>query len=311
VLSPLRSRRSQSADALARVGQRTYSSLKSLTPRSLKGAVGTAVEEMGAVTSSLRMLPSFIVVGGQRCGTNSLYEYVAAHPLVGRALPIPEVHFFDVSFHRGMDWYQGHFPLKFRPSRRKGASGHRITGESSPYYMFHPLAIQRIAECLPTIKLIVLLRNPVNRAYSHYNHERARGHEPYSFEDAIAREDDRLQGEEEKILDDPSYRSFNHQHYSYLARGNYVAQLERIFAHHPKGRVLVLSSEELFTEPRQTHLRTQEFLGLPVLPLEGYPRLNPGTYKGLDSALRRRLSEHFADSTERLYRLLGRDLGWS
>jgi sulfotransferase family protein len=303
--------RNQSADALARVGHRSYSSLKSLTPRSLKGAVGTAVEEMGAMTSALRMLPSFIIVGGQRCGTNSLYEYVAADPLVGRALPIPEVHFFDVSFQRGMDWYRGHFPVKYRPSRRKGVLGLRITGESSPYYMYHPLAPQRIAECLPAIKLIVLLRNPVDRAYSHYNHERTRGHEPYTFEEAIEREEDRLQGEEEKILADPSYRSFNHQHYSYLSRGNYAAQLERIFAYHSKDRVLVLSSEELFTEPRQTHLRTLEFLSLPVRPLERYPKLNPGTYTGLAPGLRRRLSDYFAGSNERLYRLLGQELGWS
>jgi hypothetical protein len=293
------------------MGQRTYSSLKSLTPRSLKGAIGTAVEEMGAVTSSLRILPSFIVVGGQRCGTNSLYEYIAAHPLVGRALPLPEVHFFDVSFHRGVGWYRGHFPVKYRPSWRKGSAGQRITGESSPYYMFHPLAIQRIAECLPKVKLIVLLRNPVDRAYSHFNHERARGHEPYSFQEAIAREKDRLQGEEEKILADHSYRSFNHQHFSYLSRGVYVDQLERILAYHSGERILVLSSEELFTEPRQTHLRTLEFLGLPVLPLARYPQLNPGTYTGLNPTLRRRLSEHFGEENERLYRLLGRDLGWN
>lgn len=309
--SSIRTRRRDSSEAWARVGQRTYGSLKSLTPRSLKGAVGAAVEGVGAITSFLRMLPTFIIVGGQRCGTNSLYEYLAAHHLVGRALPLPEVHFFDVSFDRGMDWYRGHFPVRFRSVRlRDGAENRLITGESSPYYMFHPLAIRRVADSLPDIKLVVLLRNPVDRAYSHYNHERSRGHEPLSFEEAIELEHERLTGEEERIVADDGYRSFNHQHFSYLARGAYADQLERIFASCGRDRVLVLTSEDLFSAPRDTHLKALEFLGLPTLPLARYPKLNPGRYSGLSSALRRRLSDHFADDNQRLSLLLGRDFDW-
>jgi hypothetical protein len=290
---------------------RTYSSMKSLTPRSLKGALGAAVEEVGALTSALRLLPTFIIVGGQRCGTNSLYEYLAAHPGVGRAIPLPEVHFFDVAWHRGLNWYRGHFPVRVGRRARSESEGPRlITGESSPYYMFHPLAVPRMATVLPDIKLIALLRNPVDRAYSHYNHERLRGHESLTFEEAIEREPERLSGEEERLLTEDGYRSFNHQHFSYVARGLYVDQLERIFDYVPRDQVLVLTSESLFTAPEETHLKALGFLGLPRSPLARYPQLNNGTYSGLSPSLRRRLSDRFADANERLVRLLGHDLAW-
>lgn len=291
--------------------QRAYSSLKSLTPRSLRGALGAAVEELGALTSTLRLLPSFIIVGGQRCGTNSLYEYVASHPRVGRALPLPEVHYFDLNFERGMEWYRGHFPIRLK----RRAAGHlphvrSITGESSPYYMFHPLAAPRIAAALPRVKLIVLLRNPIDRAYSHYNHEQARGHEALCFEDALEQEPERLAGEAGKLRANAGYRSFSYQHFSYLARGMYADQLERIFSLFPRDDVLVLGSEELFLAPVETHMRVLEFLGLSAVPLRQYPQLNPGTYSGMDGRLRRQLADHFSGPNERLSRLIGRDVDW-
>lgn len=295
---------------MSETGRDTYSSLRSGTPRPLRRFLYAAIEQIGAWTSSIRSSPSFIIVGGQRCGTNSLYEYLVAHPRIGRALPIQEVHYFDLHFDKGLRWYRGHFPIRggLRSAGRSGTPP--ITGESSPYYMFHPLAPRRIAETLPDAKIFVLLRNPIDRAYSHFQHERARGVETFSFEEAISREEDRLAGEVERMCSDPGYQSFNHQHFSYLARGRYIEQLETLFSLFPREQILVLLSEQLFSDPAGTHSAALRFLGIPPQSLPGYARHNPGRYTDLDKKLRGRLSDYFAESNDRLYRTLDTDFRW-
>lgn len=248
-----------------------------------------------------RPLPDFLVIGAQKAGTTSLLEYLCEHPAV--LPPVrKEVHFLDHEFERGPAWYRAHFPR-----RRPGA----LTGEATPYYLFHPLAARRAAAVVPGAKLIVLLRDPVDRAFSHHNHELALGFESLGFEDAIAAEPHRLAGEEERILADPRYRSFAHQHHSYLARGEYARQLERWLECFGRDRLLVLSAEDLFADPRATVLRTQEFLGLePREPVDVSAR-NARSYAPIDPALRGWLAARFAAGNERLYELVGRDFGWA
>jgi hypothetical protein len=297
--------------AIMGIGQRTYSSLRSLVPRPLRRPLGNALEEFGTWTSAGRLMPSFIIVGGQRCGTNSLYEYVVGHPSVARALPEQEIHFFDLNFDRGEAWYRGHFPTRWRSKISERKLGTQlVTGECSPYYMFHPLAPQRIRQLLPGIKLLVLLRNPVDRAFSQYHHERARGFETLSFEEAIEQEPERLRGEEQKIRRDPIYHSFSHQHFSYTARGRYADQLETLFSLYPRENIMVLFSEQFFGDPAAALSKALRFLKLPPLLLERYTAYNSGRYADMAPGLRARLTEHFADTNERLYRMLDTDFRW-
>lgn len=269
------------------------------------------IENLRARTSHFRFLPQFIIVGGQRCGTNSLYEYLVGHPNVAPAFPDQEVHFFDVNFHRGLNWYRGHFPTRATAKAARLTSGSGlITGESSPYYMFHPVAPERIAQTLPDVKLLVLLRNPVDRAYSHYHHELARGYETLSFEEAIEQEADRLQGEVDRMRAHRSYNSFNHQHFSYLTRGEYVSQVETLFSYFPQESILVLISEQFFADPAGAYARVLRFLGLAPIALSAYPKHNPGRYADMDPEIRERLMEHFAQVNDRLYRFLDLDYRW-
>lgn len=164
-------------------------------------------------------LPDFVIIGAQKSGTTSLYHVLSQHPYV-RPAARKELHYFSIFFHRGLDWYRSCFPS---PEQEAGRS--TITGESSPYYLFHPHAPRRMAEALPQTRLIVLLRNPVDRAYSHYQMIANFGHEPLTFEEAIEAEEVRLSGEKAKMLDDGQYFSFAHQYFSYLAKGIYVDQL--------------------------------------------------------------------------------------
>ena len=263
-------------------------------------------------TAGLRLLPDYLIIGAQRAGTTSLHRYLIQHPGVRTTLRTKGVHFFDTGYGRGMSWYASRFPTKLTAwyvARRHGVE--LRTGEASPYYLFHPLVPGRVAEHLPRVKLIALLRDPVGRAYSHYQHEVARGFETLSFEEAVEAEPARLAGEEERMLAEPLYHSFEHQHHSYLARGRYAEQLERWLARFDERQLLVLSSERFFAEPEQTFARVLEFLELPAFTPDGYERHNGYDYRTMGEGVRGRLVDHFREPNRRLYELVGDDFGWS
>jgi Sulfotransferase family len=178
------------------------------------------------------------------------------------------------------------------------------------YYLYHPLALPRIAQDLPGVRLIVMLRNPVERAYSAYKHELARGFEAASFEAALELEPERLDGEEDRLASQPGYQSHAHRHQAYLARGRYVEQLRRLFEVFPPDQVYVLDSEEFFAAPVTTYAAVLAFLGLPDWVPLGFERHNARPGSELDEALRTRLDEYFQPYDEELAELLGRPPSW-
>jgi hypothetical protein len=284
--------------------------LRARFPRSMKEVVKAGVERYGAATSRSRSMPEYVIAGGQRCGTTSLYQYLVEHPAVGAATT-KEVHYFDVSYGRGIDWYRGHFPTSAylrAVSRRTGMRA--TTGEASPYYLFHPRAPYRLADMLPDAKLIVMLRDPVSRMISHYHHEVAFGHEDQSLRRAVELEADRLAGEEARILHDPTYQSYAHQHHSYFARGIYVDQLERWFSALPRERFLILESRRFFQNPTDELDRVLGFLGLPPQRRTEFEAHNTRAYAPVEKGLQAELYDRFAPHNERLYALLGEDYGW-
>ena len=253
-------------------------------------------------TAGLRPLPDFLIIGGQRCGTTSLYYYLRAHPQVLPALA-KEVHFLTLHWSRGEGWYRARFPLRARKTGRRRPP---LTFEATPYYLFHPMAAARAAELLPEVKLLVLLRDPVTRAWSHYRHMVRLGLEPLSFEEAIAQEPTRLAGEVERIHSDPDYDAVRYRRYSYLARGAYAEQLHRWLAQFPADRFLVLHSERLLADPASCYGKVLGFLGLPAWTPSAFPlhTRNPRVSPGMPSGIRRRLEEHFAPATRELEELL-------
>ena len=212
------------------VGVGTLKAAVKEQPR-LQELARAAARTTGRLTASARMTPSFLIVGAQRCGTTSMYKTLSQHPMVLPAVLHKGAHYFDTGYGHGPAWYRGHFPLRVTArGRRRRPARLPITGESSPYYMFHPLAGQRIAADLPGVKLLVLLRDPVERAYSAHTHETARGFETEPFERALELEPVRLAGEEAKLVADPAYQSHSHQHHAYVTRGRYADQLRRLEA---------------------------------------------------------------------------------
>jgi hypothetical protein len=270
------------------------------------------VRWVGHATADLRMTPDFLIVGAQRCGTTSLFRGLAEHPSVVPPLLHKGVHFFDTprAYARGQRWYQGHFPLRSIANRR--VRGRALTGEASPYYMFHPLGAERIAAALPEARLIVMLRDPVERAFSAYKQETARGFETETFEHALELESKRLAGEVERLVADPDYYSFSHQHHAYLARGEYAEQLERVFTAAGTSRVLVIFADDLFAHATQRAVwhRILDYLHLPAWEPRTFPRANAKPSAPMPPELRRRLDTHFAEPDERLAQLIAETPPW-
>jgi hypothetical protein len=252
--------------------------------------------------SANRALPAFIVIGAQKAGTTSFYHYLAQHSQVVTPL-FKEVHYFDNNYSRGIDWYKAHF------CTRSDLHG-RSTFEASPYYLFHPAVPQRIAADLPHARFVVMLRNPIERAHSHYWHEKRLGHEPLSFADAIEAEEGRLNGEEGSRSARRDV-SFNHSHFSYASRGKYVEQLNRWLECFDKERFLFIKSERFFADPRAEMQRAAEFMGIAAFPKIDWTPKAVGKYgRRIESRTRAMLEKIFAAANHDLRQIAGSDFEW-
>ncbi len=247
-----------------------------------------------------RALPAAVILGAQKSGTSSLHQHLTRHP--GVIAPLrKEVHYFDLNFARGEDWYRAHFG-------RVGDPGVNI--DSSPYYLFHPAVPQRLQALLPAARLIVLLRDPVGRAHSHYWHERDKGRESLGFEDAIDAEDGRVAAAHARLADGTLGYSREHQHFSYLSRGRYAEQLERWFERFPREQLIVLRFEDLARDPLGVLNATLGFLGLAPAAAVTMEARNARSYPSMNPATAEQLKAYFAPHNRRLEALLGRPMGW-
>jgi hypothetical protein len=260
-------------------------------------------------TASGRCLPNFLIIGAQRSGSSTVYNSLIKHPAV-RAAIYKEIHYFDINYWRGVKWYKSHFPLTASKRLFQGASGQRIiTGESSPYYLFHPAVPQRVSQILPDAKFIVLLRNPVDRAYSHYHMMVARGHEQLTFEDAIRVECDRLEDLDDGLFTDPQFMNNNHKRYSYLTRGRYAEQLRKWFEWFSREQLLIIQSESLFNHAQAVLQGVSDFLNIPgAAPLQ---IANKGSYSKMSAQTRKQLLAYFEPYNQDLFDILGQEFDWS
>jgi hypothetical protein len=263
------------------------------------------------LTSRQRMLPDFMIIGAAKSGTTSLFEYLLQHPSV---LPpyTKEIHYFDYRYHFGVNWYRRHFPTRRQMAAVQERTVSRaVTGEATPYYLFHPLAPERAAQLLPNVKLICLLRNPVDRAVSSYYNQVRIGKENLPLEEALARESSRIAGEEERLQRDPRHSEFSHKYYSYQSRGLYAQQLRRWLQHYPASQLRVWPAEKFFVSPAEVFDEIVRYLELPAWrPAEFRVFNSRESRDAIDPELRRRLCEYFRPYNQELYELLGRRFDW-
>jgi len=286
-------------------------SLKRSAPLPLKKLGRRASVLVGERTSEVRLLPSFVMAGAQRCGTTSLFRALIAHPAVLPAVHHKGVNYFDVNYGNGSRWYRGHFPVAaLARARTRGADEPVQTFDASGYYVYHPHAARRMAAELPQVKVVVMLRDPVERAFSAYKHEVARGFETESFERALELEDQRVGPELERMMGDESFQGFSHRHHSYRRRGQYAEQLHRLLEHLPREQLHVVDSDDFFASPAEELAAVLEFLGLSTQMPETFGRWNARPGSDLPHLVRTRLRRELEPHDDALTSLLGVVPSW-
>lgn len=274
-----------------------------------------AIRRYGAATSARRTLPHYLLIGAKRGGSTTLARSLAASPGVQSLFPRREglkgTYFFDVNYARGTAWYRSHFPTN-------AALGSDIVGDASPYYLSHPHAAQRAHDLVPHARIVCVLRDPVDRAFSHYRERVKQGIELLpTFEAALDAEHDRTNGEVERMLNDPTYVSWNHLNFAYVDQSRYGVSIERWMHHWPREQLLVLRSEDLYAGPSAVLTRTRAFLGLPEVSADSgnTPAEDDLHHNRLPSAdvapeTRQRLWDELTTDVERLAALLDEPLWW-
>ncbi len=265
----------------------------------------------GRSTSQGRALPTLLVAGAQRCGTTSLFQALRQHPAMLPPRFHKGLHYFDVEYGRGLDWYRGNFATRAglkRLARKTGADP--VQFEVTPYYMFHPAAPERIARDLPGVRVVVMLRDPVERAYSAHAHEFARGFDELSFAEALEAEDSRLKGETDRLRRDTGYISRAHRHQAYVARGRYVEQLRELADRLGRENVHVIDSDRFFADPAEAVAGVLDFVGLPPAPGMSFEVHNARPRPDLPAGTRDRLRQYFEPWDAQLADWLGWEPSW-
>ncbi|HSU45363.1 MAG TPA: sulfotransferase domain-containing protein [Arthrobacter sp.] len=293
----------------------TMAELKNVSPRWLKDASDVLTRAYACSTARTRPVPDFLILGTKRGGTTSLFNYLLMHPGVLGLFPQlrgrKSTDYFFKEGHRGDLWYRSHFHTdSFRKLAARRLGYRPISGEASPYYLWDPRVARQVAQLCEGVKSIALLRDPVERAWSHYQERVHNGVEPLGFEAALAAEDDRLEGELDRMLADPAYYSTAHDFYAYKSRGIYLPQIQNWHESFPAGQLLVLRSEDMYADVQGTFDVVCEFLGLPGYMLPNTSTFNAITQSKIPQAARRELEEFFEPHNAQLASYLHRPVLW-
>jgi hypothetical protein len=246
------------------------------------------------VRLGLGALPNALVIGATKGGTTSLYHWLSRHPQVCVSR-VKEVRYFNGHFEQGPAWYAAQFAP--RP-------GQTVLVEASPSYLWDPDVPERVRALLGEPKLIVLLREPVERAWSQYWMKVRREEEMASFDQALQRETQWF-GLAGPMPSEGSVSKIGYGGYSYLGKGVYAPQIERWLSAFPRHCFHFIRSEDLFRDPAEAMSGLLQFLGLPPMRLDGLEPFNAGRYPLLDPAIRAKLVPHFVDSNARVEQLTG------
>jgi len=247
-------------------------------------------------TSKWRTLPDFIIIGTQKGGTTSLFYYLMQHPELTMSHK-KEIYFFNLFFDKGLAWYKSHFPFR---------ANTKITGEATPSYIYHPKAAGRVKSILPDVKLIVLLRNPIDRAYSGYAMGlRRKTDTADTFEIAIERELEALKNQNNT----DEYTFEKHELY-YLERGKYYSQLLPWLEHFPSEQLLFIKSENFFQNPEKELIKVYEYLNISTILPKDLSKKNTGKYDKISPETVHRLEAYFREENEQLTNLLGKEFEW-
>lgn len=287
--------------------RKTIRSIKQKLPQGLKTFTNRLRFYYRYATWQIRPLPDLIIIGAQKSGTTSLHAALSQHPQFLKPYE-KEVHFFDGgldpasdNYKKGQAWYRAHFPF-----RRNGSASKVF--EASPLYIFNPLVADRMFDLLPQVKIVAILRNPTERAISHYFHEKQRGYESLPIMEALLEEERRMGA----AIQSKDYKNSSFIHHSYKSRGLYKEQLERFFKHFPQQQFLLLTSEDFFRDQNNILRQVTDFAGAnsSFQVIDARPRNVAKNKEQVSAEVYDYLNKYFKPHNEALYELLGKEYNW-
>ena len=248
-------------------------------------------------------LPDFLIIGAQKAGTTSLYHYLAQHPRIQPPIFRKEINYFEKRYYRrSLKWYQSQF---------SSSTPELMNFEASTNYLFYPWAAKRVFDTLPNSKIIILLREPKQRALSQYKHQIRSKEEQYGFTEALEREFNIMDEEYEKILANPKYFSKSFRNYSYLKRGLYCEQIKNWLQYFKLENLFISSSESFFKDPNKICNKIFCFLEIERFPVDINDKYNQSVNKYLVQRQTMELmDDYFRKPNQLLFDLLSCSFEW-
>lgn len=274
-----------------------------------KLSANNALLPLRQMTRKMRALPDFIIIGASRSGTTSLYYNMSKHPNISPGAEKASS-FFDKNFERGLSFYKSHFPVKPSSNLNKDGKFTFVTGEATTTYLLNPLTAERISDTIPNVKLIAILRNPIDRAFSHFNYHLTRGESKFqSFEEAINYEKKliKLGNFKKNIFEN---KEIDYRFCSYLSEGLYVERLEPYLENFSKDQIMIIKYEDYITHEKNVLNKIFNFLNLPVYDISNLSKLNSVNYENINEDTKRNLQDFFKPYNEKLIEKFGPDIRW-
>ena len=262
-----------------------------------------------AITGFIRVIPDFLVIGAKRCGTTSLYQHLSEHPCISRS-PRDNIGFFNENYHLGINWYKSLFPTVFYKKKMESKNKQCLFFDVTSTYMEEELTAKNVYEVNPNQKIIVILRNPVDRAYSHYHVNVKEKSEKRSFEDAIFEEMNRIKSERIIQNKNKNLRVFTPNNIHYLKKGFYALQLKSWFKIFPREQILVLSTEEFQEDQNLIYKKIFDFLNIPNMKIKSIEKMEKGNYIPMKHDTRNLLLDYFRQCNHELFELINSEFDW-
>lgn len=255
------------------------------------------------ITAAQRKLPDFLVIGGKRCGTTTLFEFLRQHQMIAEPV-IDHMGFFDDNYSIGINYYKSFFPIKTEETAKK------LDYDVTTSYLTSPFVAERVAKEIPNVKIIVLLRNPTSRAWSDYNASQKKDVSEEQFQSYI---DDELQELEASDFEEKvSKNDYNMSEpfSNFIKKGLYAVYLKKWLKLFPRKNFLFISTESFSKDENKVFKQIFDFLGLSNFEIHKLQRMSKGNYEKLNPKIKNKLDLFFASHNDELFKLINEKYDW-
>ncbi len=255
------------------------------------------------ITAAQRKLPDFLVIGGKRCGTTTLFEFLRQHQMIAEPV-IDHMGFFDDNYSIGINYYKSFFPIKTEETAKK------LDYDVTTSYLTSPFVAERVAKEIPNVKIIVLLRNPTSRAWSDYNASQKKDASEEEFQTYI---DDELQELEASDFEEKvSKNDYNMSEpfSNFIKKGLYSVYLKKWLKLFPRKNFLFISTESFSNDENKVFKQIFDFLGLSNFEIHKLQRMSKGNYEKLNPKIKNKLDLFFAPHNDELFKLINEKYDW-